>query len=156
MKNLAGAKDCDVTIREELDKAGIMPLTLREPGRSEVPYTVFGCLGARPLSEESQRYFDRTGTTPEFAKTMGSFVFTRAWYYWCVSGYVPLAIAQQIYANPNGVKDIRVAGHCACPPPSEWIVRHKVCGMDVVDSYHIDSQEGLNYFVQTIKAKGLC
>lgn len=155
MRNLAGQDDCDIYIREELEKAGIMPFALSEPGRSEVPYTVFGCLGAKSLSEEDQRFFDRMGTTLEFAATMSSFVFSRAWYYWCVSGYVPLPIAEEMYANPNGIKDIRVAGHCACPPPSEWLAHHKVCGMDVVDSYHIDTQEGLNYFVQTMIKHGL-
>ena len=82
-------------------------------------------------------------------------VFTRAWYYWCVSGYVPLHVAEEMYENPNGRKDIRANGHCGCPPPSEQLHYHKVCGMDVVDSYHIDSQEGLNYFVQTMIKHGI-
>ena len=153
MRNLAGVEDCDIHIRKELEKAGIMPLTLRELGRSEVPYTVFGCLGAKPLSDEEQRYFDRMGTTPEFARTMGSFVFVRAWYYWCVSGFVPLVVAEEMYEERK--EDVRSGGDCACRPPATWKTRHKFCGMDVVNSYHIDTQEGLNYFVQTMKKHSL-
>ena len=157
MINLAHDEQCDIVILEELEKAGITAFKSHSSDKPhyDVPYTIFGGLGVEPLSEEDQRYFDRIGTTPEFAETMASFVFTRAWYYWCVSGFVPLSIAEEIYENPNGVKDIRVAGHCACPPPSEWLTHHKVCGMDVVDSYHIDTQEGLNYFVKTMIKHGL-
>lgn len=155
MRNLAGDKDCDVYIREELEKAGITLYNLKKPGRSEVPYTIFGGLGGKPLSDEEKDFMDRHGLMIEVIKNNSSFIFTRAWYYWCVSGYVPLNIAVEMYENPNGKKDIRVAGHCGCPPPSEQLVLHKVCGMDVVNSYHIDTQEGLNYFVETLKKYNL-
>lgn len=157
MKNLAHNENCDAVIIEELEKAGIKPFKTSQSDKPhyDVPYAVIGALGSEYLDDENQRMFDRIGTRPEFLKDMASFVFTRAWYYWCVSGYVPLPIAEEMYANPNGKSDIRVAGHCACPPPSEWMVKHKVCGMDVVDGYHIDTQEGLNYFVQTMIKHGL-
>lgn len=157
MQNLAHNENCDVVILEELGKAGIMAFKTSQSDKPhyDVPYTVIGALGSEPLTDEDQRIFDRIGTTPEFLETMAPFVFTRAWYYWNVTGFVPLAIAEEMYANPNGAKDIRVAGHCACPPPSAWLVHHKVCGMDVVDSYHIDTQEGLNYFVQTMIKHGM-
>jgi len=151
MKNLAGVEDCDVYIREELEKAGIDIYSIKEPGRSEVPYTLYGGLGGNPLDEEGQGFMDRHGVAVDTMKNFVSFTFVRAWYYWVVSGYVSLDIAVEMYENPNGKKDIRVAGHCACPHPADWKVKHKVCGMNVVGSYHIDTQEGLNYFVETLK-----
>lgn len=151
MINLAGVEDCDVTIRKELEKAGIDIYNIKEPGRSEVPYTLYGSLGGKPLNDEEKDFMDRHGLMIEVIKDNSSFIFTRAWYYWMVKGYVPLDIAVEMYENPNGRKDIRVAGHCACPHPVDYKVRHKVCGMNVVGSYHIDTQEGLNYFVATLK-----
>ncbi len=155
MINLAGIEECDVTIRIELEKAGIDIYNIKEPGRSEVPYTLYGGLGGKPLDEEGQGFMDRHGIMVDTMKGFVSFTFERAWYYWVVKGYVPLDIAVEMYENPNGRKDIRVAGHCGCPHPADWKVRYKVCGMNVVDSYHIDTQEGLNYFVETLKKHNL-
>ncbi len=155
MINLVGVEECDVTIRIELEKAGIDIYNIKELGRSEVPYTLYGGLGGKPLDEEGQAFMDRHGLMIASIKSFVSFTFTRAWYYWVVNGYVPLDIAVEMYENPNGRKDIRANGHCGCPPPSEQLVRHKVCGMDVVGSYHIDTQEGLNYFVETLKRHNL-
>lgn len=151
MKNLAGVEDCDIYISEELEKAGIDIYNIKEPDRSEVPYTLYGGLGGKLLDEEGQGFMERHGVAVDSMKSFVSFTFERAWYYWVVDGYVPLDIAVEMYENPNGKKDIRVAGHCACPHPAEWTVKHKVCGMDVVGGYHIDTQEGLNYFVETLK-----
>lgn len=64
---------------------------------------------------------------------LGSFTFTRAWYYWCVKGNVPLAVAEELYADPVGVTDIRVAGHCGCPPPKDWITFLADDGREVLD-----------------------
>ena len=152
MINLAGVEDCDITIRYELAKAGIDIYNIKEPGRSEVPYTLYGGLGGFiPMDEETQGYMDRHGIMVDVMKSFVSFTFERAWYYWMVNGYVSLDIAVEMYENPNGRNDIRVAGHCACPHPVDWKVKHKVCGMNVVDHYHIDTQEALNYFVDTLK-----
>lgn len=151
MINLAGVEECDVTIRKELEKADINIFNIKEPGRSEVPYTLYGGIGGEPLDEDGQGFMDRHGVTVDTMKGFVSFTFERAWYYWVVRGYVPLDIAVEMYENPNGRKDIRVTGHCACPHPADWKVKHKVCGMNVVDHYHIDTQEGLNYFVATLK-----
>ena len=155
MKNLAGVEDCDVYIREELEKAGIAVYNLREPCKSEVSYVLYGSLGGKQLTDDEKAHMERVGFLESTAKHFSVFVFTRAWYYWRVNGYVPLPIAEEMYANSNGVRDIRANGHCACPPPSEQLVQHKVCGMNVVDHYHIDTQEGLNYFVQTMIKHGL-
>jgi len=167
MKNLAGVPMCDIDIAEELKTAGItlvdVPLS-----RGEVPYRIEG----------------------RFA----NFTFWRAWYYWVVKGLVPLHVAQELYADPVGKKDVRVDGHCGCPPPEKpWIHFRDASGVllvpqdqydefvrvfkdevpeimkrqnfrfsddpgkegkPYVECYHIDSQEGLNLFIATLKKHG--
>jgi hypothetical protein len=129
MINLAGKEDCDNHIRVELTKAFIPIVEVEKDLRHyEVPFTLIGKLG--------------------------DFTFKRLWYYWVVKGKVPMAAAKEMYANPNGVKDVRVAGHCGCPPPEEWARNDKYEKDPVngfVDSYHIDTQEGLNMFVQVLR-----
>jgi len=164
MINLAGVRECDVHMRSELVQAGV-PIIDIPRENSEVPYTVMGKLG--------------------------KYEFRRAWYYWMVNGNVPLEAAQEMYADPIGKKDVRVAGHCGCPPPEEWtrwyttdgklVVKTKelpeyrkfidkgifkesvlddlvftddpqsVGALGFIEHYHIDSQEGLNLYVATIK-----
>jgi hypothetical protein len=95
MKNLAGVPEADDDIRLELEKA-IIPAVSVSLTRSEVPYTLIGKLG--------------------------EFEFRRAWYYWIATGNVPLEVAKELYADPIGKKDIRVSGHCGCPPPEDpWL-----------------------------------
>lgn len=152
MINLAGNKKCDRFIKEELTLAGI-PI-IEAVAKGEVPYTVEGILG--------------------------SFKFSRAWYYWVVYGPVPLDIAEKLYADPIGRKDVRVAGNCTCPPPHEWAFPSveevakqikalgieslncgelaKLCndgtinGTRYINTYHIDSLLGLKLFADTVKA----
>lgn len=120
----------------------------------------------------------------------GSFKFVRAWYYWMVAGKVPLKVAQELYKSELGKKDVRVVGHCGCPPPEGWATwldddglllisleeDEKIkntfnelswplpggyravlkedfpkVGRQYITSYHIDSQEGLNLFIDTLK-----
>lgn len=151
MKNLAGVQNCDEYIRIELQKADV-PIIEEARSSSEVPYTLHG--------------------------ELGPFIFRRAWYYWMVSGDVPLLIAEELYNNPNGVKDIRAAGHCGAPHPKEWAMpkfenlpkafEHitygeiaSMCNKGIlnverfVSNYHIDTQEGLNFFVQTLRKHNL-
>lgn len=118
MKNLAGVHECDEDIRKELAEAGIRVVVTKKVN-TEVPYSVVGQLSY--------------------------FTFRRAWYYWVVEGDVPLEVANEMYATEVGKKDVRVAGHCGCPPPAEWATN------GYVGSYHIDSQEGLKLFADTIK-----
>jgi len=95
MKNLAGNQEADDQIEMELDGAGI-PIEPALVHRSEVPYTIIGKLG--------------------------DFTFYRAWYYWVVEGNLPVEAAHKLYADPIGRKDVRVAGHCGCPPPeAPWV-----------------------------------
>jgi hypothetical protein len=44
MENLAGNKDCDRSIRNELTIAGVQIVDVG-PSHREVPYTLEGCLG---------------------------------------------------------------------------------------------------------------
>ncbi len=167
MENLAGNSGCDLIIREELTQASIIVSSLEDSG--EVPASIMGILR-------------KNGTT--------IFTFVRAWYYWKIEGSVPLEVAKIIYANPIGEKDVRVAGHCGCPPPEEWAFPKKEVLLDLgvykapsekyplgqsptnselakmcnsgeineprfVEIYHIDSQEGLNLFVKTMREHGL-
>jgi hypothetical protein len=172
MRNLAGVEDADRFIRRELDEATVERVVHPERiSNSEVPTMITGKLGP--------------------------FKFKRLWYYWSVRGPVPLAVAEELYADPEGRKSVRVAGHCGCPPPAEWATyvdadgnrvvedpdgsqeraanaffdrhpalraasaerfvrdRSKAQLTATVESYHIDTQEGLNLFVDTIRRHGL-
>jgi hypothetical protein len=152
MKNLAGVQDCDVYIAGELALAGIK-VVKGEKSTGEVPSSMTGKLGR--------------------------FEFVRAWYYYRVAGEVPLEVAEELYNCVLGKRDIRVVGHCGCPPPRGWACPRSedifefglenksfgeirdLCecgGLNVplfINSYHIDSQEGLNLFVEVIKRHGL-
>ena len=106
MKNLAGVEACDQTIREELRLAGITAVEVSK-SKGEVEASVVG--------------------------KMAPFVFHRAWYYWIVTGPVPLQIAKELYAG-IGKTDVRVAGHCGCPPPeTPWITYYAPTGKTWAD-----------------------
>lgn len=124
MKNLAGNKDCDRYIKVELARAKIPIVQVKlDTLHHEVPFTLAGQLG--------------------------DFKFERFWYYWSVSGgEVPVVAAWEIYCHPNGKNDVRVDGHCGCPAPEH---PHHLNANDCVDFYHIDTQEGLNMFVQKLR-----
>jgi hypothetical protein len=94
--NLAGDETCDEAIKRELRLARIpvVEATANELKHSEVPFTVAGQLGP--------------------------FRFLRAWYYWKVSGPMPVEVARLLYADPVGKRDVRAGGHCGCPPPDEY------------------------------------
>jgi len=56
----------------------------------------------------------------------------RNWYYWVVKCEIPLEVALEMYTDPVGRQDVRVAGHCGCPPPEDpWIQYRK--GNAIVD-----------------------
>ncbi len=97
MNNLAGIDHArvDATVRDELTRARI-PIVEVERSNGEVASAVEGLLAGVK--------------------------FTRAWYYWIAHGVVPLDVAKALYADPEGKISVRVAGHCACPPPEDpWI-----------------------------------
>ena len=97
MKNLAGNKDCDKYILEELERADIpYRLLSSEPSNTEVPYRYIGFLNN------------------------GKIKLTRAWTYWVAEGRIPVKIANKIYNHPEGKKSVRIAGHCGCLNPDEY------------------------------------
>jgi hypothetical protein len=159
MKNLAGDKNCDQYIKDELKRACIDIVENKVGG--EVPYTIEGKLG--------------------------ELIFRRAWYYWVVIGDVPMDIAKRIYKHPEGKATVRAGGHCGCEPPesqSDYPIsddgltpisqesmneysekypslweenkhKYRVATKEeennkVVNCYHIDSQAGLLLFSQMV------
>jgi hypothetical protein len=106
MQNLAGVKEADKTILEELYLAGIPAIKVGENPRSEVPYTYVGKLG--------------------------NWEFRRAWYYWIVKCDEPqnglkLKEATELHYKKHPTDEtqilgniIRCGGHCGCPPPEEY------------------------------------
>lgn len=130
MKNLAGNKECDIFIENELKEAGIPIMEVRRSEDYEVPQTLNGKLG--------------------------HWKFVRYWRYWVASAPdglgLPKEIAEELNSKslihrdepePRKARDvIRIGGHCA--------------GLDVThqttDYYHVDTQEGLNELSRVIKA----
>ena len=165
MRNLAGDKDCDQYIRDELTRCKIDIIESPKSNGHEVNAKLTGKLG--------------------------EFTFKRDWYYWVVSGPMPIEVARELYADPVGKTDIRVDGHCGCPSPDDYGVTwftsdgkpiwkesnreqyekyykgsfkepffsdtpETVPGAEgVIESYHIDSELGLYIFVQALKRHGL-
>lgn len=133
MENLAGETKADLHILKELNEAGIEVIEGKRT-RSEVPYTLTGRLA--------------------------DWNFSRAWYYWMAHAEdgkgLSLEVAAELHKRkyPAIDKDqpktygqvIRVAGHCGCPPPKEWLNNN-----GKIDSYHVDSQEGLNALAGAIR-----
>lgn len=165
MRNLAGQDDSDLCILDELTIAGIAPVEVK------------------PYGEPNAK----------FAGQFGYWTFHRAWYYWTASSSVGLSLPYAEALHTAIGTEVRVAGHCGCPPPSEW-VKHigndgrqisidpegkeqagfasyvdrglliqsqmdqyrfvkSLDGVEhtsVIDSYHVDSQQGLNMLTQFI------
>lgn len=122
MENLAGDPLADRKCARELQCAGIPLFVKDEEPRGEVKSAIVGRLG--------------------------QFTFERAWYYWMVSGsYIPIEMANELYANSIGKETVRVNGDCTRPPPAYY--------RRGVDSYHIDSAEGLKLFADTVRKYGL-
>jgi hypothetical protein len=72
--------------------------------------------------------------------TFKGFKFVRAWSYWVVRGDASVYLAKQIYADPIGHESIRTDGFAGNMDPKG----------ESVSLYHIDTQEGLNRFVQLV------
>jgi hypothetical protein len=102
VENLAGNEKCDVYIEKELTRCGI-EVVRNQTREGEVPSSLRGKLG--------------------------QFTFRRTWRYWVVNGPVPIAIANELYADAVGRTDIRVNEHRGCPAPGspggniEWLDR---------------------------------
>lgn len=112
MQNLAGREEAARVAQLELERCGI-PIFDAETTGEEVNSQCMGMLDVTPGLQDFGKHFE----------------FKRAWSYWIVSGPVPLKVAQKLYEDPVGETDIRVAGHCACPPPEyPWVECHTVTG----------------------------
>lgn len=119
--NYAGHDNVDDALEAELEAAGIpvqrMPEILRK--RGEVQTIIVGWLH--------------------------TWAFERAWYYWRAKGPgLPPQYADALHVLFG--KEVRVAGHCACPSPLEWYK-----GFAVGD-YHIDSPRGLRALADALNA----
>jgi hypothetical protein len=134
MKNLAGCKDADDSIKEELYIAGIEMINVGGTVCSEVPYSVIG--------------------------RVGYWTLTRAWYYWVadverLQDGLPMETALELHNKPHPTMTrlgnvIRSGGHCGCPSPDEFGAS-SFKGRYYVDCYHIDDQIGLNEFAKAVK-----
>lgn len=141
MKNLAGDKNADDLVKEELYIAGIP--TINCEGNGEVFYKHIG--------------------------RIGNWTFKRAWSYWIASvpdgeKGLPLKIAMDLYnlkhpTNDNEIMGniIRTGGHCGCPSPDEFGAEPihdnegKLTVERYVDCYHIDNLIGLKILAEVIK-----
>ena len=122
MINLAGVTDCDKTIKKELLEAGIKYQNLHFTLNDEVP---------------SELYASFQG-----------WEFKRAWYYWIAStNTTPLLFKYANELNSTHNEDCRVNGHCGCPSPREEFDKPWDIG---VNTYHIDTQDGLNAFIKKV------
>ena len=113
----------------------------------------------------------------------GRFTFTRRRYYWIVKGEIPLELAERIYAESPADFQIRAGGQGVSRVPElasncfdikakafYTLATHEVDkdsafhslfvkqldnpqDSATVNEYHIDTAEGLKYFVDTIKEK---
>jgi hypothetical protein len=71
--------------------------------------------------------------------------FERRWYYYACEGPgIPPEKAEEFHQTWG--TQVRVEGHCGCPSPLEY------CHGFAVSSYHIDTQEGLNAFVDLLRS----
>lgn len=100
-------------IQTELETAGINVIPVTSHYNSEVPYKCIGIDGANE--------------------------FIRAWRYFIVRGNFTKELAQRIYDDSIGRKDIRTNGYAGNADPNDF---------DKIDCYHIDSQQGLNRFIE--------
>lgn len=156
---ITGNHDCDSTIQMELTAANIPFIELlgENTALHTVPYKTIGLLGNDDIIDQVKKRPDLAYIFQSFSfDDEGGFVFKRGWQYWMVHGYVPLYVAEIIYnsdANAHGVIRAGGNGNNLSPTitPQSVVKSGLICGYKVVDCYHIDTQAGLNYFVQVLK-----
>jgi hypothetical protein len=113
MQNLAGHWNSTAIVKVELTRCGIPVKTINEKYDG-------GEVGAKVYGE------------------LGQFHFYRAWRYYIVNGRLPLNVAEKLYEHPVGRTDIRVNGHCGCPPPKEQAVVFDDNGIQLISKQCID------------------
>ena len=122
MKNLAGDKACDTDILEELKEAGI------------------------PAIEEGARYFE---VPYHYVGRLGNWTFRRAWYFWMVDAENGKGLSEEVAEelNLSHMREVRVAGFSGGALVEDWLSKQ-----GTIDSYHIDTQAGLNAFAAVLTA----
>lgn len=159
MINIAGVETCDETIKEELEEAGIGIVDVGKMKR-EVPASIIGKCN-NFIFGRAWYYWIVEGYMPlEVAQKIHK-------------------------VNLEKELSIRVSGNCTNPPPEKWVeckgwkekfkpffqdfldekisleeadkigLEIKSQGEQFVTHYHIDTQEGLNYFVKVIKENNI-
>ena len=122
MKNFAGVNDCDNEIEAELKIARLPVTKLPYKMTSEVPTKI--------------------------VSLFRDFSFHREWYYWSIKGPTPIEMARELYADAEGKKNVRVAGHCGCPGPEDpWIEYY------AIDEKRIYSLKDQNEFLTFAESK---
>ena len=159
MENLAGVKKCGPVIQKELKAAGIIKLR-------RIPKLQKNCEVPSPFM----------GLLIKDSKVV--FKLTRAWYYWVVKGdlYSTKVGKKDVRVNgycgcPSpeegafpkrevliklGVYKLSDKKHPFGQSPTYGQLARMCNNGEIqaprfVDTYHIDSQEGLNFFVRTLK-----
>lgn len=123
MINLAGNEMCDYYIQVELEEAGIEIVKLGIVMPTEVPTCIFG--------------------------RVGDWYFKRNWGYWVAMAEeegkgIPQSEAKVLNAKWRG--EVRVNGYVGGTDVLRWL-----SSAGTVDTYHIDSQRGLDALVKLIR-----
>ena len=171
MKNLAGITTCDRDIMNELNESGI-PVVLSDPHSGEVPYTIEGQLGEFKFTRRWTNW-QVTGRVPidvakelfknpigeKYVRVVGDCMGPQpemyaSWFTADGHGVRPLSEKSSTentlkYLTP-GSSGAKFLGSLVFSDDPK-----SIGAQQYVTSYHIDTQEGLNLFAQTLRAHGL-
>ena len=84
-----------------------------------------------------------------FVGKKSGWTFTRAWYYWVAMSDKGIVLDIANKMNEEWAETIRVVGCSGGTDPKGWLNDH-----GCIDSYHIDTQEGLNHFAGVLERLG--
>lgn len=172
LPNLAGVKGCDVEIRKELKRAGITKLRrvpFKDRDKNEVPTSVTGLLtkdgkvvfkltrlwyywvveGFVPLDVARVLYKNPIGREDVRVDGHCGRPSPEEWAF----PKEEVLYGLGIYKKPD--KKHPYGQSPTYGELAEMCNSGKIDAPRFVDTYHIDSQEGLDFFVQTIRAHGL-
>ena len=163
MINLAKKDDCDQFILYELKKAGIRPEFLKKTSNNEVPYNIIGKLSCFEFHRAWYYWIVRGPMPLEVAKLMYNTEIGKKdirvdghcgcpapedpWLKYFDEDGHHLFNKKEIEDFPN---DNRMVVALLKQKYIQW-VSDRTIGKPYVTCYHIDSQEGLNLFVEFVK-----
>ena len=152
-ENLAGrGRTANLICAAELAAAQIIVTENLIKPNGEVGTTVFGLLGCPQYSKNMVKFFTALPCEPKTFESFSSFVFTRAWYYWVVVGYVPESVAVLLHQHPDNRGAVRVNGDAGAPAPNDAsLTDHLIAGHRCIACYHIDNPRGLKLFADTLR-----